>query len=111
MRCIAQHEDALCELLHEAQHGAASSSLKGELLMLVNDLPTYDYLDDLDGLRDMLGQARTTPGGGRKRHKGVKPAPAKKPAKQRRIVAAPLRVKNMLSRKNELRTSGRKPSR
>jgi len=112
MRCITQHEDALCELLHEAQHGAAPGRLRGELVTLVEELPTYDYVDDLDRLRDMLGQVPTTVRAGKNQRKGARLSAAKKlTAKKRKTVAAPATAKNTRSHKSKLRKSGRKPSR
>jgi hypothetical protein len=112
MRCITQHEDALCELLHEAQHGAASGRLRGELLTLVEDLPSSDYVDDLDRVRDMLGKAPTTVRVGRNQRKGARLSAAKKlTAKKRKTVAAPAAAKNTRSHKSKLRKSGRKPYR
>ena len=112
MRCITQHEDALCELLHEAQHGAASGRLRGELVTLIEDLPTYDYVDDLDRLRDMLGRAPTTVRAGRNQRKRARLSAAKKlTAKKRKTAAVPAAAKNTRSHKSKLRKSGRKPSR
>jgi hypothetical protein len=60
IRCIAQHEDALCELLHELRHQSAPfTSITTELLALLDDLPSHDYLDDIEAVRDILGQSRT----------------------------------------------------
>jgi len=112
MRCITQHEDALCELLHEAQHGAASGRLRGELVTLIEDLPTYDYVDDLDRLRDMLGRAPTTVRAGRNQRKRARLSAAKKlTAKKRKTAAVPAAAKNTRSHKSKLRKSGRKPYR
>lgn len=58
VRCIAQHEDAICELLHESRHNPASSRLAAQLHSLLDDLPAHEYLYDLEAVRDILGQPR-----------------------------------------------------
>src|SRR5205823_2706040 len=69
IRCIAQREDTLCELLHEVQHYGASAGVRGEVFTLIDELPAADYVDDLDALRAMLGTSRlaTNPGRARRR--------------------------------------------
>jgi hypothetical protein len=59
IRCIAQHEDSLCELLHELHHTKiAQAKFIAELRDLLEDLPAHDYVDDLDAVRDILGQTK-----------------------------------------------------
>ena len=55
MRCIAQHEDALCTLLHQLrQAGSLSPDLREELRTLLDELPSDEYLRDLDTLAALL---------------------------------------------------------
>jgi hypothetical protein len=61
VRCIAQQEDALCEFLYEANHTTGlPSALAKELRNLLDQMPSYDYLDDFHALSDILGQPRST---------------------------------------------------
>jgi hypothetical protein len=62
IRCIAHHEDRLCELLHELHHTKiAQVKFLVEIRDLLEDLPSYDFLDDLKAVRDILGQTQIAP--------------------------------------------------
>ncbi len=51
VRCIAQHEDALCTVLHNLRnHPENSTELAVELQTLLDELPSRDYAYDLDAL-------------------------------------------------------------
>ena len=59
MRCIAQYEDALCELSHELRNaGALSSAATEELRDILEKIPSHDYLVDLDSVRAILAEQR-----------------------------------------------------
>jgi hypothetical protein len=59
IRCIAHHEDSVCELLHELHHTKiAQTKFIAELRDLLEDLPAYDFLDDFNDVRDILGQTQ-----------------------------------------------------
>ena len=58
MRCIAQHEDALCELSHEVkQTGRLSEETKLALDDLLKKLPSQDYVYDLNAVTVLLGNS------------------------------------------------------
>jgi hypothetical protein len=58
MRCIAQHEDELCTLLHETRRRRkVSSSLLRDLRSILQELPAEEYTADLDQLREELEAA------------------------------------------------------
>ena len=84
VRCIAQHEDALCELSHEVkQSGVLSEETKLALDTLLKKLPSQEYVHDFDAVTVLLAssarQASSTP------TKKTASAPARKrsPAKQK----------------------------
>lgn len=55
MRCIAQHEDALCELSHELkQAGDLSPEIRDELRNLLDKIPSQEFVLDLDAVRGAL---------------------------------------------------------
>ncbi len=55
VRCVSQHEDALCTLLHNLQHHPENSAeLTAELHTLLDELPSRDYIDDLNALHRVL---------------------------------------------------------
>ena len=55
VRCIAQHEDALCELSHEVkQSGVLSEETKLALDVLLKKIPSQDYVHDLDAVTVLL---------------------------------------------------------
>jgi hypothetical protein len=59
MRCIAQHEDALCELSHETRRtGSLSAETSDELRRILERLPAEDYVIDVDAVRAVLGEPR-----------------------------------------------------
>ena len=54
MRCIAQHEDELCTLLHDARRtGKLSKPLLRELQAVLQDLPGEEYSDDLQAVLEL----------------------------------------------------------
>ena len=58
MRCIAQHEDELCTLLHDARRsGKTSTKLLRELHTILDELPAEEYAFDLDAVREMIAAA------------------------------------------------------
>lgn len=55
VRCIAQHEDALCELSHEVkQSGVLSEETKLALDVLLKKIPSQEYVHDLDAVTVLL---------------------------------------------------------
>lgn len=57
MRCIAQYEDALCELSHEMrQAGDFSPEISDEVRGILEKIPSHDYVMDLDALRAALAE-------------------------------------------------------
>ena len=59
MRCIAQHEDALCELSHELkQAGDLSPEIRDEFRDLLDKIPSQEFVLDLDAVRDALVEPR-----------------------------------------------------
>ncbi len=58
VRCIAQHEDALCELSHDVkQSGSFSEETKAALDALLKKLPAQDYVHDLEAVTGLLADA------------------------------------------------------
>lgn len=58
MRCIAQHEDELCTLLHDARRtGRMNASLLRELRTLLQELPREEYLHDLYAVQQVVEPA------------------------------------------------------
>jgi hypothetical protein len=58
MRCIAQHEDRLCTLLHDAQQSPRlRASLLKELRTVLEDLPAEEYTFDLQALATEVAEA------------------------------------------------------
>jgi hypothetical protein len=58
VRCIAQSEDALCELTHEAKRsGSLTPEASRELKTLLKRIPSQEYLIEVEMLRKMLGSA------------------------------------------------------
>jgi hypothetical protein len=61
MRCMAQYEDALCELSHELrQTGQLSSELREEIRDLLDKIPSHDFQLDLDAARAELDVSRAS---------------------------------------------------
>ena len=55
MRCITQHEDELCTLLHDARRtGRISTALLRELQSVLQELPSREYLDDLHAVQEAV---------------------------------------------------------
>lgn len=58
MRCIAQHEDQLCSLLHDARKtGRLNTALRRELQAILAELPAEEYTDDLHAVLEMTTSA------------------------------------------------------
>jgi len=58
MRCIAQYEDELCTFLHAARDRKAGDvDHDVELRELLEKMPSHEYVDDLDALKEALAQA------------------------------------------------------
>lgn len=79
VRCIAQHEDALCELSHEVkQSGFLSEETRLALDVLLKKIPAQDYVHDLDAVSTLLaGSPRPTSSGSTRK---TASAPARKQA-------------------------------
>ena len=87
VRCIAQYEDALCELSHEVkQAGRLSRQARGVLDALLKKMPSQDYVHDLDAVTDLLiGSPRPTGASPSTASKSKTPSvPARKPAPAKR---------------------------
>jgi hypothetical protein len=54
MRCIAQHEDKLCTLLHSLKTGAAGDDIRMDLRHILDDMPGDEYEADIASLRATL---------------------------------------------------------
>ncbi|MBE7159252.1 MAG: hypothetical protein INR62_12625 [Rhodospirillales bacterium] len=55
LRAIAQREDQLCMLMHHLRtSGKLSPSLAAELHEILQEIPTEEYLHDVDALRATL---------------------------------------------------------
>jgi hypothetical protein len=55
MRCIAQYEDVLCGLSHETKRtGNLSLEMSAELGEILEKIPSHDYLQDLEAVRETL---------------------------------------------------------
>ena len=54
MRCIAQHEDQLCTLLHDARKtGRVSAALRRDLSSILAELPAEEYTEDLHAVLEL----------------------------------------------------------
>lgn len=83
VRCIAQYEDALCEMSHELrQSGRLSPESIEELGAILKRLPSQDYVSELEAVRSSLGPVQ--------RHRKVKP---ERPALLRKSTTSALRKK------------------
>jgi hypothetical protein len=59
VRCIAQYEDALCELTHEAKRsGSLTPEASRELKTILDRIPSQEYLIEVEMLRKMLALAQ-----------------------------------------------------
>ena len=55
VRCIAQHEDQLCTLLHESRKTRSISARSArEIRALLDKMPSREYLADFEALYDSL---------------------------------------------------------
>ena len=55
MRCIAQYEDALCELSHGLKGASAlSAEASEELRHILEKIPSHDYVVDLEAVKAIL---------------------------------------------------------
>ncbi len=55
VRCIAQHEDRLCTLLHASRNSPRlTPALRRELEKVLDSMPAHDYLHDLESVRELL---------------------------------------------------------
>ena len=55
MRCIAQHEDELCTLLHDARRtNRVSAALVQELRSILQELPAEEYVADLHAVEEAI---------------------------------------------------------
>jgi hypothetical protein len=78
VRSIAQVEDELCTLLHEAERtGSLTPEAFAELQTLLGKLPTHEYTEDLEAVRSSLSI----------------PAPARRPAAKKRSSRKPAKTK------------------
>ena len=58
MRCIAQQEDELCTLLHDARRsGKVNGRLRRELQTILDELPADEYTFDLNAVRELADAA------------------------------------------------------
>ena len=54
MRCIAQHEDQLCTLLHDARKtGRVTAALRRDLGAILAELPAEEYTEDLHAVLEI----------------------------------------------------------
>ena len=64
MRCIAQHEDALCELSHSIRSSSSlSRAASKELRTILDNLPSHDYLHDLEAVEALVYLPSSGPAG------------------------------------------------
>jgi hypothetical protein len=83
VRSIAQVEDELCTLLHEAERtGTLTPEANAELQALLNKLPAHEYTADLEAVRSSLSL----------------PTPARKPAAKKKSVRKPIKTKAAAAR-------------
>jgi hypothetical protein len=84
IRCIAQYEDTLCELAHEAKRiGELSPEMTEELREVLEKIPSHDYMLDLVALEAAIVERRPSKKSGTKKSTGSllvrkRPAGAKK---------------------------------
>jgi hypothetical protein len=92
IRCIAQYEDALCELSHELK-GARSLSVEAskELRGILGKIPSHDYLIDLESVKAILPE----------------PAPSKRSSPKKAAKSARLGKGSAAARKKSRRKSSR----
>ncbi len=63
LQTIARQEDHLCTLLHAVKHAAGdpTPAVHAELLTFLDELPSAQFQQDLDTLRDALTRSTSTP--------------------------------------------------
>jgi hypothetical protein len=90
MRCIAQYEDALCELSHELK-GTTSLPVKAsrELRDILEKMPSHDYVVDLESVKAILAESAPS-----------KRSSAKKAAKSVKVGKGPVAAKKKSGRKS-----------
>lgn len=58
MRCIAQHEDQLCTLLHDARKtGRITAALRRDLSVILAELPAEEYTEDLHAVLEITASS------------------------------------------------------
>ena len=115
IRCIAHHEDSVCELLHELHHTKiAQTKFITELRDLLEDLPAYDFLDDFNDVRDILGQTQIAAKQQRQARNAPKASAAKRTqssAKRKPRKSSEREITRSTSRRTASPNTRRKPSR
>jgi hypothetical protein len=92
IRCIAQYEDTLCELAHEAKRiGELSPEMTEDLREVLEKIPSHDYMLDLVALEAAIVERR----------------PAKKSGTKKTTGAVPVRKRSTVARKQSGRQSSR----
>jgi hypothetical protein len=92
IRCIAQYEDTLCELAHEAKRiGELSPEMTEELREILEKIPSHDYMLDLVALEVTLAE----------------PRPSRKSVTKKPTGSVPVRKKPAVARKRSGRQSSR----
>lgn len=61
MRCIAQCEVNMYMLLHEKKARGLEKGVGVELREILEKIPSHEYLDDLGGVRELLGRPMPRP--------------------------------------------------
>ena len=83
MRAIARHEDQICALMTEIQSSArVDQTTDVELRDLLEQMPSHEYLDDVDAVRESLTPALLTPTKPTRKPTSKPKRPAKPPAKR-----------------------------
>lgn len=78
LRAIAQREDQLCTVMHHLRtSGKLTPALNAELHEILQEIPTQEYMHDIDALRASL---LSLEGGGGKTVPGVKKTAGKRRA-------------------------------
>jgi len=73
VQCIAQYEDPLCELSHDAKStGGLSPQASDELRLLLEKIPSHDFLLDLDAVRELLEERPAATKAAKKKPFGTK---------------------------------------
>jgi hypothetical protein len=112
IRCIAHHEDSVCELLHELHHtNIAQTKFITELRDLLEDLPAYDFLDDFNDVRDILGQTQIAANQQRRPRKPPRASAAMRTQSRAKSKPSERETKPSTSRRTAPPNRRRKPSR